>query len=247
MNLLLHIFSLAGLRHALTFLACCFGMAFRLPEPERYGWGHGSRKTQPTKPVDPLEQMRKPREFTMEEKSKFFGSKSDAKAAADLKRLSPDVYRRMRAESELDGLVAAPSYFDPQRDKLPDGRRTFSPEELALRAQYSESELRTFFKETTGSKVNPGTLAKNDPAKYAEMVKAAVSFGILPPESIRQIQQPARPRNEDNTFVLTDDLCAKFKLPSGTKVSSAEFESMTRILIEQTAAAQTADGQGNKS
>ncbi len=151
---------------------------------------------------------------------------------------------RLRAEYRescvAHGLLAPKATLSKQPE------RRYSDEELALRSDYDPAQLKHWFQEGNGIKDNPGTLAKENPVEYQRRVRAAVVFGILGPEALRQAQQP-KLRNEDTTFVLNDDLCAKFKLPAGTKVTMTEFESIVRLNTEKQAAQDaTATNEGTQ-
>ena len=202
------------------------------PETRAGSWGRRADTVPTLAPTpdpsfDPLQKRKEARkQHPLGECKEFL---RDGRAAQELLRRNPEKYAEYRESCVAHGLLAPKVTLSKQPE------RRYTDEELALRSDYDPARLKHWFQEGNGIKDNPGTLAKENPVEYQRRVKAAVIFGILGPEANRQAQQPAK-RNEDLAFVLNDDLCAKFKLPAGTKVTMTEFESMVRLNTEKQAA-----------
>ncbi len=82
------------------------------PHPEHFG-RQSYRLPETPAPGNVLKELRDReanRRYTRQELERFFGPKSVAKLADRLRRESPEDYKAMRREAELDGLIGPAAY-----------------------------------------------------------------------------------------------------------------------------------------
>jgi len=142
---------------------------------------------------------------------------------------NPELYYTMRAEAVAQGILGPSAIGTPAPYTTGKPQKSYSEREMFLRAKYSLEELKTFFRSNnTGSKENPSTLFRTNPAEYAERREAAVSYGLLPstpstPQRTPQARTTEPQPGSGETFELDPRICKELSLPEGFKVNSEGY------------------------
>lgn len=187
--------------------------------------------------------MKLTREFSKETVRRFFGPHS-SKAAAELKKESPDLYAAIRAQAQADGLVGD-SHFESSLvksvrdyDKRHPQQR-FTVEQLRARAAFSEADCRELLTRTgsDGNQSNLGNMKAKEPERYNLFRLAAESFGLVAPRSVQPERKQTQPK-DDGKFVLGEPLRDRFHLPEHYMVDEKEFTALTNLASELDAAKQ---------
>jgi len=202
---------------------------------ERAGYW-GKRRQTPATPVQRrsiLEEVTGQRKYPLDVAKQFFGRESSAVKAQRLRTEDPVAYAEMHKDAEFYGLVDPPAYFDPSRDAFSPERRTYTPEELQLRQEFSEQEIRDLYRGiNTTATHNLAAIQKSDPAKYQRIRAAAVSYGVVDPESVvivKHRQAKPQTQNDNEPFVLSEEHCRQFNVPRGTRMTFDEFTAAVNV------------------
>jgi hypothetical protein len=186
---------------------------------------------------DPIQEKRS-QKYTREELNSVF---KNGAVAMRLMKENPELYRTMRKEYEALGLIGPKAIGDPAPYTTALPQRNFTDRELFLRAKYSLEELTTFFRSNNaGSKENPSTLFRTNPAEYAERREAAVSYGLLPespstPQRTPQARTTEPQPGSGELFELDSRICQELSLPDGFKVNSVGFYRVMQAIKNATA------------
>jgi hypothetical protein len=164
--------------------------------------------------------------------------KHDGRLAMQIKQENPAEYAELRKSAEMHGIVGP----EPQNQWAVQQRKAdlkmhpeFTSEEIAARAAFSEQDCRRLLGK--GAEGGPNELVKmraGAPNKYQVFRAAAKSYGLVGDSVVidRTFKGTAEPA-DDGKFVLSHELAAKVNLPSGSRVSQTQFESVLKLIAEK--------------
>jgi len=173
---------------------------------------------------DPIEAKRTAR-YTRQELKEFWTGPLHVKQK--LFRENRAKYEELHLAGEQEGLLG-PSLIKPAAPNTPyrPPAKTYTPGELKLRGEFTESYCRELF--ASGNSSAAKALFETDPERYQDAKDASISFGILPPRSTPR--PPAPPVVEPEPLHrISNELALESGLPPGTSVPWPQFEQ----LIEQ--------------
>ena len=157
---------------------------------------------------DPLDKG--PATYSRFQVERYFGPRSDARLAQQLKKENPGAYAEMKNLA-----VNVYELIDQRTVELRRKPTGPTPEQADAMEQFSKEECDRYFKgigQPEGSKDNLANLAKNDPAKAAILKLAAQGHGTLDiaaPVTVRDFspkaQRRARQHEQEREAIQLDD------------------------------------------
>jgi len=186
--------------------------------------------------------------FSRAKVEEIFGSKANGTVAQRLFNENPELYRELRAEAVSHGILENPRPNPWWGRAGAPKERTYSNEEIAARAQFTEQECKEWFGRdgAEGNRNNVGNLAKENPAKYAALRAAAVSYGILPETPNTIVQRTPKPAQQqpvdDGKVAIGEDLARRANLPVGLRVDQGQLNK----IIEAVASVELARREAEK-
>jgi hypothetical protein len=133
-------------------------------------------------------------------------------------------YKLIRALAVEDGLLAAPSYFVPETDALPDRNapKVFSDEQLLARGTYSIARCTELLRGTgLPSTDNLMNLQKNSPEAFRLFRVACKSYGLISP-NVQIAPAPVAVEVVDQSVAVGAEIEANLNLPEGYRVENQE-------------------------
>lgn len=163
-----------------------------------------------------------------------FGPQSSAALAQRIKQENPQLFRELKSDALVLGLVASLERPRTQLEKAfeksmsTSRQRTFSDQEIEARARFSEQDCRRLFVERDNTDA-AASLKKSDAQAYATAKLAAQSYGILS----RPEDAPERPAaTGDELATVSDDLADRANLPRGLKVNVAQLDHIVKTVAQ---------------
>jgi hypothetical protein len=158
---------------------------------------------------DPIEAKRTAR-WTKQELKQFWQGPDVQRT----QRENPALYQQLHIAGEQAGVIGKSLRGTPAPNvpyKPP--TKTYTPEELKLRGDFTESYCRELF--GSGNSSAAKALFETDPERYQDAKDASISFGILPPRSTPRPPAPPAPVKE-YLHPVSDQLCDESGIPRGS-------------------------------
>jgi hypothetical protein len=177
--------------------------------------------------------------------SKYFGNKSDSKAATELKTINPTEYAFRKELAIAEGLIARSAHLNPNiRNRW--NPKQFSAEELTLLAEEPESETSKYFGASAifGAATALQTMAANDNPRYERLRRAAQLRGKI---ETRPSQPAPTPKPVNQFFKLSDELADQAGLPRGYETNEAGLATVLKVVLEVKERKAAAAAQAAKS
>ena len=186
--------------------------------------------------------------FSRERVGMLFGPKANGALAQQTFRENRALYDEVRAEAVSYGLISGEKPINPWA--VPE--KTYSPEEIRVRAAYTKEECRAVFNRKAGevgnSNPTASDLQKNNPEKYAAMKLAAQSYELLPAAPAVVVSHRQKKVIEsDGRFVISDELADAAHLDRGVRITADEFVTIVKAVADAKQAAATEEHNGQTS
>jgi hypothetical protein len=162
--------------------------------------------------------------------TKYFGNKSDSKAATELMKSNPTEYKRRKELALSEGLIARSECLNPNiRDRW--NPKQFSAEELQILAEVPESDTAKYF--GAGAMYGAATalqeMAEKDNPRYQRLRRAAQLRGQI---ETRPSQPIPTPKPVSQFFKLSDEIADQAGLPRGFETNASGLETILKVVLE---------------
>jgi len=177
--------------------------------------------------------------------TKYFGNKSDSKAATELMKSNPTEYKRRKELALSEGLIARSECLNPNiRDRW--NPKQFSAEELTILAEEPESETSKYFGASAifGAADALQKMAQENNPRYQRLRQAAQLRGKIETQPSQPVPTP---KPVSQFFKLSNELADQAGLPRGYETNQVGLATVLKVVLEVKERKAAAAAQAAKS